>query len=71
MKVVFNELGFEHEVLGWVAGNGKLGECDNVGILFFRAVNIVDDLVTVASEVADRRVYLGHGNADCSHETPF
>ncbi len=67
LDIVLHEPGLQDQVLGRIAGHGKLGQRDNVGTELFRALDRDDDLVAVARKVADNGVDLGHGNADRSH----
>jgi len=62
MEVVVDEAATEQQVLGWVAGDRKLGEGHEVGALGLRAFRVVEDETGVAVEVADRDVDLGQGD---------
>ena len=55
------------KVFGGVAGDGELGEGDDVGVVGSGAVDVVENLGRVAPQVADSGVDLGEGCSECSH----
>src|SRR3990172_438647 len=69
-KVVFHELRLEHKVFGRIAGHGQFGKRDDICAELPGAHYILDDLVPVAREVAERGIDLGHGDTDGTHVTP-
>ncbi len=63
-EVVIDESRAQNEVLGRVAGYGELGEADEVGAGFCRALRPRGHLGDVAFEVADGGVDLSERDAD-------
>ena len=61
-EVVLDEPGFEEEVLRRVSYNGKLGENDELGTLFFGEIDELDCLAAIAGDVTDGGVGLGEGD---------
>jgi len=67
-QVVADEAGLQEEVLGGVAGQGQLGEYDQVGLLAARPRHPVDDLLGVAAQVAHGAVDLGQRHSQRTRE---
>ena len=65
--VLGDEVGFVEQVLGGVAGDGELGEGDEVGVAGSGLVDVVEGLGRVAPQIADGGVDLGEGCSECSH----
>ena len=53
-----DEAGAEEQILGWVAGDGELGEDDEIGACAARLGEGREDPLAVAVEVADDGVQL-------------
>ena len=64
--VLGDEVGLVEQVLGGVAGDGELGEGDEVGVLGSGLVDVVEDLGRVAPQIADGGVDLGEGCSEFS-----
>ena len=65
--VLGDEVGLVEQVLGRVAGDGELGEGDEVGIAGSGLVDVVEDLGRVAPQIADGGVDLGEGCSEFRH----
>jgi hypothetical protein len=52
----------QEQVLGWVAGDGELGQQDEVGPCGLPLVDCLQDARAIAIEVADGGVDLGEGD---------
>ena len=65
--VLGDEVGFVEQVLGGIAGDGELGEGDEVGAEGSGLVDVVEDFGRVAPQIADSGVDLGEGCSEVSH----
>ena len=65
--VLGDEVWLVEQVLGGVAGDGELGEGDEVGAAGSGLVDVVEDLGRVAPQIADGGVDLGEGCSEVSH----
>src|SRR5207245_10115992 len=66
-QVSLDERRLEEEILGWITGNGQLGECDQMAAERAGPVDRLDDPPHVALEIADRRVDLPEPHPEAPH----
>ena len=69
LQVLADELRAEHQVFGRVAGDGELGQGDQVSARVARPADVLDRLARVALQVANRGVYLGQREPEIAHGT--
>ncbi len=67
LQVVLDEAGLEQQVLGWVAGDGQLGEHGHVGPGVLGLLQGGQDALHVALQVAHDRVELAGGDPHSGH----